>query len=107
ANKSIASTTNSVKLFAGAITIETPRKAGLGWSAELEKYNHTLKNGAHMIKLPVGFLKINNDIAIWSAPLELFCEVSNEVRDRSPFPFTFYYGYANGWLGYLPSEGQW
>ena len=60
-----------------------------------------------MIKLPIRFLKINDDVAIWSAPLELFCEVSNEIRDRSPFPFTFYYGYTNGWLGYLPSENEW
>ena len=60
-----------------------------------------------MVRLPVRFLKINNDVAIWAAPIELFCEISNEVRDRSPFPFTFYYGYTNGWLGYLPSEEEW
>ncbi|HRN55026.1 MAG TPA: hypothetical protein PLL71_01165 [Agriterribacter sp.] len=30
-------------------------------------------------------LKINKGIAIWSTPVELFCEVSNEVRSRSPF----------------------
>ena len=54
-----------------------------------------------MVRLPVRFLKINEDIAIWSAPVELFCEISNEIRDRSPFPYTFYFGYTNGWLGYL------
>ena len=59
-----------------------------------------------MVKLPVRFLKINNDVAIWSAPVELFCEISNEVRERSPFPFTFYFGYTNGWLGYLPTEEE-
>jgi neutral ceramidase len=26
------------------------------------------------------------------------------VRDRSPFPHTFYFGYANGWLGYLATR---
>ena len=57
--------------------------------------------------MPVRFLKINNDIGIWSAPIELFCEVSNEVRERSPFQYTFYYGYTNGWLGYLPTEDEW
>ena len=57
-----------------------------------------------MVKLPVRFLKINEDVAIWSLPVELFCEISNEVRDRSPFPYTFYFGYTNGWLGYLPTE---
>ena len=56
--------------------------------------------------MPVRFLKINNDIAIWSAPIELFCEVSNEIRDQSAFEYTFYYGYTNGWLGYLPAEEE-
>ena len=59
-----------------------------------------------MVRLPIRFLRINEDIAIWSAPLELFCEISNEVRDRSPFPYTFYYGYTNGWLGYLLTEAE-
>ena len=49
-------------------------------------------------------MQINHDTAIWTAPLELFCEVSMGVRDRSPFPYTFYFGYANGWLGYLPTK---
>src|SRR5699024_1399879 len=58
----------------------------------------------NMIKLPIQFLKINEDIAIWNAPLELFCELSNEIREKSPFPYTFYYGYTNGWLGYMPTK---
>jgi hypothetical protein len=59
-----------------------------------------------MIRLPVPFLQINNDIAIWAAPLELFCEISLDVRNRSPFPYTFYFGYTNGWLGYLPTKEE-
>jgi hypothetical protein len=54
----------------------------------------------------VRFLKINEDIGIWSAPVEMFCEISNAIREQSPFPYTFYYGYTNGWLGYLPSEKE-
>ena len=107
ANKKILSTSDSVKLFTGSLTVESPRKTNLSWPSYLEKYSSTTKNGINMVKLPVRFLKINNDVAIWSAPLELFCEISNEVRDRSPFPFTFYYGYTNGWLGYLPSAEEW
>ncbi len=60
-----------------------------------------------MVQLPIRFLSINDEVAIWSAPLELFCEISNEIRDRSPFPYTFYFGYSNGWLGYMPTEGEW
>jgi neutral ceramidase len=59
---------------------------------------------AGIIRVPVRFLIINEDLALWSAPVELFCEISMNVRDRSPFPHTFYFGYANGWLGYLATR---
>jgi len=106
ANKKILSTSDSVKLFTGSLILETPRKLNLGWPSYLSHYTSTTKNGTNMVKLPIRFLKINNDVAIWSAPVELFCEISNEVRERSPFPFTFYFGYTNGWLGYLPTEEE-
>jgi neutral ceramidase len=106
ANRKIVSSTDSVKLFSGAITVEGTRKPGLGWPDNMKNYSSTTKDGTSLVRLPVRFLKINNDIGIWSTPLELFCEISNEVRDRSPFPFTFYYGYTNGWLGYLPTEEE-
>ena len=57
-----------------------------------------------MIRIPVRFLFLNDEVAIWAAPLELFCEIAVNVRDRSPYPHTFYYGYTNGWLGYLPTK---
>jgi len=104
ANKKIVSTTNKVKLFSSSMILETPRKANLGWPSDLGKYTRTTKFGANKVRLPVRFLKINEDVAIWSLPVELFCEISNEIRDYSPFPYTFYYGYTNGWLGYLPTE---
>jgi hypothetical protein len=107
ANKKLLSLTDSVKLTTGAITIEGPAKPGLKWPSYLKNYNRNTKDGTNLIRLPVKFLKINDDIGIWSTPLELFCEISNEIRDRSPFPFTFYYGYTDGWLGYLPTEEQW
>lgn len=107
ANKKLLSMTDSVKLASGAITIEGPAKPGLKWPAYLKNYNRNAKEGTNLIRLPVRFLKINDDIGIWSTPLELFCDISNEIRDRSPFPLTFYYGYTNGWLGYLPTEEQW
>lgn len=101
ANQSIKATTAEVSLKTASLVVETPRKPELGWVDDLKDYTRTTKAGVNMIKLPVRFLQINDDIAIWSAPLELFCEISNEVRDRSPFPYTFYFGYGNGWLGYL------
>lgn len=103
AHRKITIMSDMVQFSSGSLTVETPRKAGLGWSSDLGKYTSTTKAGMNMVRLPVRFLKINEDVAIWSAPLELFCEISNEVRDRSPFPFTYYFGYTNGWLGYLPT----
>jgi neutral ceramidase len=44
-----------------------------------------------------------NDTAIWAAPVELFGEIAIDVRNHSPFPHTFYFGYTNGWFGYLPT----
>jgi neutral ceramidase len=106
ANKKIASTTDQVSLTAGALTVETPLKPGLEWSADLAAYTRTTKTGTRIVKLPIRFLKINDDVAIWSAPVELFVEIANEIRDRSPFPYTFYFGYSNGWLGYLLTEPE-
>lgn len=106
ANRKISTTTNEVILCPGALTVETPRKTGLSWPSDFGNYTRTTNTGVNMVRLPIRFLKINEDIAIWSAPLELFCEISNEIRDRSPFPYTFYFGYTNGWLGYLLTESE-
>jgi len=106
ANKKILSTTDEIRLSSREIIFETPRKTGLGWSNALKKYGST-KKGINMVRVPLRFLKINEDIAIWSSPVELFCEISNIIRDRSPFPYTFYFGYNNGWLGYLPTAVAW
>jgi hypothetical protein len=98
--------TSDVRLSLGQATVETPRKAGMGWAKDLGNYTRTTNAGATMVLLPVRFLRINNDIAIWTAPVELFCEVAMQVRSLSPFPYTFYFGYTNGWLGYLPTKAE-
>ncbi len=95
-----------VTLRVGSATFETPRRPGLGWPEDMGAYTRSVPGGGDLVRLPVRFLRINDDVAIWGAPLELFCEVSNEIRERSPFRFTFYYGYLNGWLGYLPTARE-
>ena len=105
AEEKIVADIKEVTLGFGRIILEIPRKKGLGWPSELSNYTQKLSDGDAVL-LPINFLKINKDIGIWSAPLELFCEISNEIRDRSPFPYTFYYGYTNGWLGYMLTEEE-
>ena len=106
ANQRLCYTTNKIKLRSGALTVETPRKPGLGWPSDLDAYTST-KDEIKMVRLPVRFLTINDDIAIWGAPLELFNTIATEVREDSPFQNTFFFGYTNGWLGYLPTASAW
>ncbi len=106
ANARLGPTTSDVEFTLGETIVETPRKAGLGWAPDLGDYTRTTSTGAVMVRFPVRFLRINNDIAIWEAPLELFCEISMDVRNHSSFPYTFYFGYTNGCLGYLPTKAE-
>jgi hypothetical protein len=78
--------------------VETPRKAALAWPEALAPY----EGSGGRVRLPIRFVRIN-DTVIWSAPVEMFCEIAMDVRDRSPFSHTFYFGYTNGWFGYLPT----
>jgi hypothetical protein len=94
--------TGPVKLSASGITVETARKPGLGWTPALEPYAAKSAIGEPLVRIPVRFLQMN-DIVMWAAPVELFCEIAIHVRDHSPFRHTFYFGYSNGWLGYLPT----
>ena len=89
-------------LWAGEKTISTPQKGGLEWPGDLARYA-TNAAGRPMVNLPIRFLRIN-DTLIWSAPVEMFCEIAMAVRNQSPFPHTFYFGYTNGWFGYLPTS---
>jgi neutral ceramidase len=106
ANQRIGTTTSDVRLSLGRQVVETPRKAGMGWAPDLGVYLGASSTGESVVRLPVRFLQINNDVAIWSAPLELFCEIAIKIRNLSPFPYTFYYGYCNGWLGYMPTQAE-
>jgi hypothetical protein len=95
-----------VRLSLDERIIETPRKANMGWAPDLGKYIRNTNAGENIVRLPIRFLRINDDVAIWAAPLELFCEIAMRVRNLSQFPYTFYFGYCNGWLGYMPTKAE-
>lgn len=103
-NDSMVKATPRVRLRAGERMVETPRRKDFGWDDSLRNYLLADKGENGMIRFPVRFLMINDELAVWSAPVELFCEISMNIRNRSPFPHTFYFGYANGSLGYLPTR---
>lgn len=104
ANRAIRHTTAEVRLRTGEVVVESPRRPGFGWDDSLKRYLRVTDSGVALVRLPVRFLFINDDIAIWGAPVELFCEIAVDIRSRSPFPYTFYFGYTNGSLAYLPTR---
>jgi hypothetical protein len=104
ANRGMAATTAEIRLRPGEKVIETPRRQGFGWDASIGDYLRAAPGEAGMVRLPVRFLIVSDELALWSAPVELFCEISMDVRNRSPYRHTFYFGYANGWLGYLATK---
>ncbi len=104
ANRSLKTGTSNVVLWTGETVIETPRKAGFAWVEELAHYLRETEAGVTLVRVPVRFLKVNDDLVLWTAPVELFCEIAINVRNHSPFPYTFFAGYTNGFLGYLPTR---
>jgi neutral ceramidase len=91
--RALGPATADVTLWTAELSIATPQKEGLEWPAELAHYQ---------ARVPVRFLRINETV-IWAAPVELFCEIAMAVRQQSPYAHTFYFGYTNGWFGYLPT----
>jgi hypothetical protein len=106
ANRNLRPTTSDIVLRTELITVSTAKRPDLKWSEELKNYLRVSPPGHEQLQVPIRLLRINDDIAIWSAPMELFCEISNEIRDRSPFPYTFYFGYTNGTFTYMPTEAE-
>jgi neutral ceramidase len=103
ANQRIGYLTSDVVLSASEFVVETPLRQGLAWPPELAKYARSPSGGTTLLRIPVQFLQINHDALLWGAPVELFCEIALDIRSHSRFPFTFYAGLLNGWLGYLPT----
>jgi len=103
ANRRIVEMTSDVVLTESATTIETPMRAGLAWPPDLGSYIRIAPGGTTLVRIPVRFLQINHEAVIWGAPLEMFSQIAMDVRSKSRFPFTFYYGLLNGWLGYMPT----
>jgi len=99
--RSLGVGTGDVTIRHGEKVVETPRKPELDWPESLAAYGRT-DAGQLLVRLPIRFVRIN-DTLIWSAPVEMFCDIAMDVRERSPFSNTFYFGYTNGWLGYLPT----
>lgn len=45
-------------------------------------------------------------VALVSMPFEVLVEIGLEIKEKSPFPHTFFIELANGGYGYLPPPNQ-
>jgi hypothetical protein len=104
ANAALRKPVRRIRLETEEVVIETPRKPGLGWTEDLADYLKVNDDGTANVRLPIRLLRIDKDTAIWGAPVELFAEVALNMRAKSPFRHTFYFGLTNGCLGYLPTK---
>jgi neutral ceramidase len=102
ANRLLTKGSGDITLRLDELPVETALKPGLEWPAELARYSRVEDSGRVLVRLPVRVLRMN-DAVIWAAPVELFSEIAIDVRSRSSFPHTLYFGYTNGWFGYLPT----
>ncbi len=94
---------DSLSVQSWEAVFETPRKTGLGWNDDLAAYTRTGADGLPLVRMPCRFLRLDKDILAWSAPAEIFCEYALAARASSPYAHTFFFGYTNGWFGYLPT----
>ncbi len=104
ANRNMTTPESDIQLRPAEQVVETPRREGFGWDAGIGDYLRANKGKNGMVRVPVRFLFLNDETVLWSAPVELFCEISMNIRHRSPYAHTFYFGYSNGWLGYLATR---
>jgi neutral ceramidase len=102
ANARMPAGSADVSIRAEETFVETPLRSGLQWPEVLRSYSRVDSNGKTFVHLPVRFLTIKGT-ALWAAPVELFSEIAMDIRNKSPFTNTFYFGYTNGWFGYLPT----
>ena len=53
--------------------------------------------------LHFGVLRLGSQLAFLTLPGEPFVGLQLELKTKSPLPYTFLLGYANGYAGYFPT----
>ena len=80
---------------------ETPHR----WSRIYANETLHLSKYPKQVTIPLQAIQIG-DLAIASAPCEVFAETGLALKKRSPLPQTIHIELANGYAGYLPPEEQ-
>ena len=83
--QSMVETSANVRLRTGRVVIDLPR--------DPRKKPRGPTPPGPVIPVPVQFLRING-LVVFAAPLEMFCDIAMDIKDRSPFDRTFFSGTA-------------
>jgi hypothetical protein len=51
----------------------------------------------------VSALSLSNDVVLAGFPGEYFNDFAVDLKQKSPFEYTFFLGYCNGYIGYVPT----
>jgi neutral ceramidase len=83
-----------------------PQKIDLRVSQETYDFKDRFDPAAR-VPSEVTRLMFNNEVGVLAMPSEPFVRFQMDLRDQSPLPYTFLFGYAYGgegkWTGYLPT----
>jgi hypothetical protein len=77
---------------------------GLNWARQTEAEIGG-GNPRRSVRGPVGAIRVG-EAAIVTGPGEVFTEIGLAVKERSPAQVTFYAGYSNGCISYLPTAAE-
>ena len=89
-----------------AATNEAERAAARRKQRTAEETLVLIHRGPRVMPAEVQVMRIG-DVALVALPGEPFVELGLEIKRRSPAPHTFVVGYANDWVGYLPTQVAW
>jgi len=87
------------------IVQKTPAEAGATewtFAKETVLLNEMLKHHPD-VEVEVQAIQVGPAVFL-SNPAEYFCAFGLQIKERSPFPFTFPVSLANGCVGYVPTE---
>lgn len=65
-----------------------------------------IARSAEPIEAEIQVMRLGDAVLV-AIPGELFAELGLEIKRRSTAPYTFIVGYANGWIGYIPTQKAW
>lgn len=82
--------------------VDIPKYAKLSRIKEMLEEGESFPKGIEMDVMVMAL----DEFAVVPTPFEAFCEISMEIKEKSPFANTVILGMANGSHGYLPTEEQ-